>query len=127
MRTGVVELDSERGVQDVGRGEPLMNPTSGWTNGRCHILKKGDNVVIRTALVFGDLRDGKSGSLTNGTGILGGNLTAGSQLLASENLDLEPDFELALLGPELAHFRKRISINHNTGENPRTLRLFEKH
>jgi hypothetical protein len=40
-------------------------------------------------------------------------LAESGELLAGEGLNLKPDFEFALLRPELAHFGKRISINHS--------------
>ena len=89
-----------------------MYPPGGGAYGRGDVFQERDYVVVGATFDLRDLRNGKACALTDGAGIFGGDLAEGGELLAGEDLYLEPDFELALLGPELAHFGKRISINH---------------
>ena len=44
--------------------------------------------------------------------VLFGNNALGDERLAGEQFDLQPDFQLALLAPDLPHFRPRITLNH---------------
>ena len=68
--------------------------------------------MVRALLDLGDLRDGKPRPLPDFRGVRLRNLAELGHRLAGEGLDLQPDLELALVRPELAHLRPGITIDH---------------
>src|SRR5947207_3432066 len=70
---------------------------------------KRDHVVVGRALDLADALDAEFRAPLDGCEVFPGNLTG----LASQNLDLEPDGELVLLRPNLAHHLTAVSTNHD--------------
>ena len=106
-------LHGERGVEDVGRSQPLMHPARGRADGGSHIFEEGDDIVVGALFDFEDLRNGELRLLADGAGIFNGDLAKASHGLAGQGLDLEPNLVFALVGPKCPHLRPGISFNHD--------------
>ena len=89
-----------------------MNPARLGTHWRRDVLEKGDHVVIGALLDFADALDVEGRFPTNHRGIFLGNCPELGHRLAGEDLDFEPDLQLALLAPERAHLRQGIAFDH---------------
>src|SRR6188474_2108705 len=89
-----------------------MHPARGRTDRCGHVLQKGNDVMVCSLLDFRDLAAGKARALPDFNRVRLWNLTRLCHCLASEGLDLEPDLELAVFRPELAHLRPGIAVNH---------------
>ena len=77
--------------------------------------QEGDDVVLHLALDLVDLGDIEDGGVAFFADVLRGFLRDHVQLgqrLAGMRLDLEPDAELGLGGPDGDHFGPRIARNH---------------
>jgi hypothetical protein len=59
-----------------------------------------------------DLRDRKTGALSDFRRVLCGDLTKLGHRFTGQDFDLEPNLELALVRPKIAHLRPGISIDH---------------
>ena len=68
--------------------------------------------MIRALLDLEDLRDRKARLLSNFGCVFFRDLAEIGHCLASEQLDLEPNLEFALVRPHVAHLRPRITIDH---------------
>ena len=107
-----IKLHRERRVENVGRGEALVNPARGRAHAGRDVFEKRDDVVIRAFLDLVDLRDRKARALPDFRRVRRRNFADLGHRFAGEGFDLEPDLEFPLLGPELAHRRAGITINH---------------
>ena len=99
----------------------MMHPPGGGAHGRGDVFEESDDVVVGAFLDFEDLGDGEFRLFADSLGVGGGDLSETRHGLASEGLDLEPNFVFALVGPEGPHLGSGISVNH-----PRTLADHEK-
>jgi hypothetical protein len=98
-------LHGEGSVKNIAAGQPVMEPAAG---GRADVLRdvggEGDDVVIERAFqLFAALRLEGRPRLHHRV-ILLRHDALGGQGLAGEQFDLEPYFQLALLGPDFPHF-----------------------
>ena len=89
-----------------------MDPARGRSDASRHIFEKCDDIVIRALLDLVDLRNGEVRALANLHRVRLRDLPDLRHRFAGESFDLEPNLEFSLLGPELAHRRAGISINH---------------
>ena len=89
-----------------------MHPARGRTDRVGHVFEKRDDVVVGPLFDLEDFGDGKLGFFADGLGVGGGDLSEPGHRLAGEGLDLEPDFVFALVGPEGAHLRTGITVDH---------------
>src|SRR6185369_4107680 len=93
----------------VARGEPALLLEEG---------EEGDDVVLRRALDLVDARDVGGPELEAGEGLLElgevglGHLAERDHRLAGGELDVEPDAEAALGGPDAGHLRARVARDH---------------
>src|SRR6188474_550 len=90
-----------------------MYPPRGRADRRRHIFKECDDVMVGAFLDLVDLRNGKACALANLRGVRWRDLPDFGHRVAGESFDLEPNLEFSLLGPELAHRRAGISLNHH--------------
>ena len=105
-------LHSERGVEDIRGGQPLVHPACSGADRVRHILEEGDDVMVGPLFNLEDVGNGKSGFLPDGLGVCLGDLSETCHGFAGEGFDLEPDFVFALVGPEGSHLGSGISVNH---------------
>src|SRR5437016_2091963 len=89
-----------------------MNPACGRTDRVSHIFEKRNYVMICSFLDLNDFRNGEARAFSNLDRVCLGNLAKLGHRLAGERFNLEPDLELALVRPDLAHLRSGIAINH---------------
>ena len=113
-----VHLDGERGVEDIRRGHPLVNPARGGPDVAGDVLQERDDVVIGAQFDFLDFGQFEAGFLADNGGVLFGDHADLGLRFASENLDFQPDFVFVLLVPEGAHLWKGITVDH-AGEDKR--------
>src|ERR1043166_1041096 len=71
-----------------------------------------DDVVVEGFLQLFRALDAESGARRHNFKIFFRDRAFLDESLAGEELDLQPDFELALFCPDLAHWRARIALNH---------------
>ena len=111
---GIPQLPSQRGVENVGGSQSLMNPTPGRTHVRSYFLKKGENIVPGAGLVFLNLAKVELGPLANGPGILGGDDFFSGHALAGQDFNLQPASEFGFFRPNSGHGRAGIAGDHRT-------------
>ena len=100
-------------VQDVGRGESVVNPSNCVTTGvLAEQIDEGGQVVVGDILPFGDVL---------WAGAIGGaccccnagrNLAQIFPRLEGEGLDFLPQLELALLRPDGGHLGQGVTLDH---------------
>ena len=103
-----LHLQRERGVENVRRSEPVMDPAPGVAGVRAEYIDESGDVVVgdRLALVHrlnGELRG------ADRLQILGGRPV---HLLAGRDLDLAPRLHPGLVGPDGAHLRAGVARDH---------------
>jgi hypothetical protein len=84
----IPQLPSQRGVENIGGGQPLMNPPPSRANVGRHILQKRQNIVTSPLFVFVNLPYIELRFTTNRPGIFPGNDSPIGHSLASKDLDL---------------------------------------
>src|SRR2546423_14725883 len=89
-----------------------MDPTRRWSHRFSNIFEKSDNVMVCPLFDFQDSRDRKSRAFPNFGSVLLWNLPELRHRLTGEHLDFEPDLELTVIRPDLAHLRPGITIDH---------------
>src|SRR6266699_6643083 len=89
-----------------------MDPAGCWTHRFSNIFEKSDNVMVRSLFDFQDLRNRKPRPLPNFGSVLLWNLAELRHRLAGEHFNLQPDLELALIRPDLAHLWPGITVDH---------------
>ena len=125
-------LHGERGVDDVGRGQPFVDVARGRADVFGDVGQERDDVVVGGLLDFVDARDLEFGAAFDGGEVFARD-PAG---FARQDLDLEPDAELVLVRPDLAHRLAAVASNHREprladtpsvvnagGKGPRSQRL----
>ena len=101
---GLNHLHSERSVEYVAAGQAEMQPA---TRRRADVFRdvggKSDDVVIERALQFFAPLDVERGLGPHLREVLLRHDTGGDEGFGREQFNLQPDLELALLGPDFAH------------------------
>src|SRR5882757_9349517 len=98
-----------------------MYPPRSRADRRRYVFKECDDVVVGAFLNLVDLRNGEARALANLRCVRRRDLPDFGHRFAGKGLDLEPNLEFSLLGPELAHRRAGISLNHRMNiESPAT-------
>ena len=116
---GLGELPAERGVDDVGGGEPVVHPRArGLPDPFLHDVDECSHVVVGDALAFFDRGDIEASALTDRRRVGARDDTELGPRLAREDLDLEPGAELRFVGEERGHLRSRVARDH--GRTPST-------
>jgi hypothetical protein len=111
--TRVPDLQRGAGVEDVGRGEPVVQPAAGLPERlRCGV-DEGREIVLRPLLDLGHaFRRRGDGALADGGGILRRHDADLRPRIQGCQLDLEPAGELALLRPDELHGRSGVAGDH---------------
>ena len=109
---GLEHLDGDGRVEKVGGGEALVNPTRGRADIFSNILEERDDIVVRAFLDFADFFDVESSLRADFCGVGFRDRAEFGHRFAGEGLDLEPDFEFSLFGPNGPHFRQGIAFDH---------------
>src|SRR6516165_8071405 len=89
-----------------------MNPARRRANRFSHVLKKSDDVMVRSPFDFQDFRNRKSRSLPDFRSVFFWDLAQLGHRLAGEHFDLQPNLELASVRPDFAHLWPGITVNH---------------
>src|ERR1700745_87608 len=89
-----------------------MNPPRRRSDRFGYIFEKSDDVVVSSLFHFEDLGDRKTRSLPYLRGILFWDLAKLGHCLTGEHFNFQPDLELALIRPDSAHLRSRITVDH---------------
>src|SRR5213593_1726424 len=90
-----------------------MNPARCRADRFSHVLKKSDDVVVRSPFDFQDSGNRKSRSLPNFPSVFFWDLAQLGHLLAGEHFDLQPNLELAFVRPDFAHLWPGITVDHS--------------
>ena len=112
------ERRTERRVDHVRRGQPVVDPRSlGWADRRLHHVDEGGHVVIGDPLAVGDLLDEGVVDLRRVRPARGGGLCGDladlGPALRREQLDLEPGGETGLVGEQLGHVGGSVAGDHD--------------
>jgi hypothetical protein len=89
-----------------------MNPTRGRANGSGDIFKKGNDIVVCPLLDLENFRNRKTRPFPDFSRVLFRDLAELGHRFAREQFDLKPNLEFALVGPDIAHLRPRVTIDH---------------
>ena len=114
---GVAHRPAQGGVDHIGRGEPVVDPTAGRrTDGRLHHIDEGGDIVVRDRLTLEHLVDERSVDrrrvLPAVPGIGGWNQTERGMRLGGEQLHLEPAVETSDVVPHRRHLRRAVAVDH---------------
>ena len=112
------ERRTERSVDHVRRGQPVVDPRSlGWADRRLHHVDERSHVVIGDPLAVGDFLDEGVVDLRRACPARGGDLCGDladlGPTLRREQLDLEPGGEAGAVGEELGHLGGRVAGDHS--------------
>ena len=122
QRAAGLDRQRERGVEDVGRGEPEVEPAPvGPEVGGDGIDERGD-IVIRRPLELRDARRARNArSLSDAARARRRNSANLGPGIESRELDSKPVLELRLLGPDRGHRRSGVASDHwgNSSRRPR--------
>jgi hypothetical protein len=77
-----------------------------------HAAQKGDHLMADFALDFADPGNFEAGFLFDPGGRCPWNFAKFRHRLGSQNLYVKPLLEPVFLGPNLAHLRTRVALNH---------------
>jgi hypothetical protein len=102
---GFPEQQGVRSVDNVGRGQAIVNKARGLANVFGQIGGKGDDVGVGCFLNFIYALDGKLGARFDLLDCVARNGHHLGVHFADSNLHVQPLLEFALLAPERAHFR----------------------
>src|SRR4051812_47362756 len=89
-----------------------MDPARRRTDRGCHVLEKGNDIMVRPLLDLRDLSNREPRLVPDRGGVLLRDLAQLRHCLAGQSLDLQPDLEFALLRPQLAHLWPGITVDH---------------
>ena len=97
-------LNPKGRINQITAGQPVMQPS------RCavidifsHVGGEGNHIVIEGALQLTTALNGKGGPFFHLTKVLLGHQTLLNESLSSQQFNLEPNFELPLLRPDVPH------------------------
>ena len=109
----VPQHDRGGGVEDVGAGEAVMEPAALRSQALGHRAQEGDDVVLRLALDLARaLGVHVGGGLAYAVPVRLGHDPLGGQGLDGEELDPQPELELAPLSEDLAQLGQRVAVDH---------------
>ena len=110
---GLADLGRQRRVEDVGGGQPVVDPAALRADrGGDDVDERGD-VVVGRPLALLDRLDRERGPLAAGRGVgLAGTTPALGERLGDGELDLEPALHLAPLGPDGADLLAGVARDH---------------
>ena len=89
-----------------------MYPARCRTHRSSDIFEECYDIVIGALFDLEDLRNRKARPLSDFNRVSFRNLAELCHRLAGEQLDLKPDLEFALVRPNVAHPRARVTIDH---------------
>ena len=109
----VADLERERGVEDVGGGEPVVDPAPRVAADRLgdDIDERGD-VVVGRALALGDGLDLERRPLPRLRRGFGRDDALGRPRLGRRQLDREPALHLPAVGPDRADLVACVALDH---------------
>src|SRR6266576_2986797 len=111
--TGILNLQRERRVDDVGRREPIVEPASLGPQLLCDGIHERSGVVVDDAFDLGDtLSCRRSRVRANLRDVFAGDCAHLRPAFERSDLDLQPPRELALLRPDPGHRRAGVAPNH---------------
>src|SRR6185436_19239935 len=97
-------LHGKSGINHITAGEAEMEPTVGWiADVFGHVGGESNDVVIQLPLQFLASFQTESGACFYPGQILFRNYPLSAQGFAGEKFNLQPNFELSLLAPDLPH------------------------
>src|SRR5439155_4260012 len=109
---GLPDLQAERRVDDVGGGEPVVEPPALLAELLGDGVDEGGRVVVKRRLKLGNSFGARRGRLGDARrGLLGHHSELGPGCRGSE-LDLEPGRELSLVRPDPGHGRAGVAGDH---------------
>ena len=110
----VADLEGERRVDDVRRGEAVVDPAALRPELLGHRVDEGGQVVIGRLLDLGDpLGCRHLGAVANRGNVCGGHRSDLDPAVEGRQFDLEPARQLALLRPDPAHLRTGVAGDHS--------------
>ena len=90
----------------------MMNPARSRAYRSSNVFEERDDIVVCALLDLEDLWDRKARLLSNFGCVFFRDLAKIGHRLGSEQFNLEANLEFALVGPNVAHLRPRITIDH---------------
>jgi hypothetical protein len=105
-------LHGQRGVDDVGAGQALVDVAGGGAHVFGHVGQEGDDVVVDLALDLVDALDLEFGALLDAFEVGGRHLAQPVQGLAGQHFDLQPDAEFVFVRPDGRHGGPGITRYH---------------
>src|SRR5439155_1664040 len=109
----VLNPEGKSGVDDVRRGQPVVEPASLRPQLLGHSVHEGRRVVIRDPLDLGDAgARRRNGSRADFGDVARGNHVDFGPPVERSELDLEPPRELARLRPDPGHGRTGVASDH---------------
>ena len=111
-QAGLGELQPERGVEHVGRGEAVVDPAPGLADRLRHDVHESGDVVIGHLLALVHRLDREGRPLAHLRRVLLRHQALLGQGVDHRQLHLEPGVELALLGPHGAQLRAGVALDH---------------
>ena len=105
-------LQCLRRVDDVGRGEPEVQPARRWADVFGHRRGEGDHVVLRRLLDLFDAVDVERGPLAQLTGGIGGHEAHGRHGVGRGQFHGQPGLVAALFGPDAPHLGVGVTADH---------------
>ena len=117
MRRSLLDLESLRGIDHVVRREPVVEPArfgaqSLSFEGLCDSGRERNYVVFDLGLDLLNPGGRHTGMFGDGLGSGGGNDAVFCQNRACSRLHLQPAAVLVVFGPDAAHCRAGVAINH---------------
>ena len=108
-RPGLDQLQAERGVEDVGGGQPVVDPATVLADRSRDDVDEGGDVVVGLALALLDRLDRERCPLARLRGGLGRDAALVGPGLGGGELDLEPALHPALVAPDGADLLACVS------------------
>jgi hypothetical protein len=118
---GLHQLQRERRVDHVRRGEAEVQPPGRGPHVLGHRRREGDDVVLRGLLDLVDSGDVEGAALADVGGGLGGHQALGGHRPGGGHLHAQPAVELPLLAPDGGHLGMGVAANHGQSLSPRPL------
>ncbi len=105
---GEPQLHGEGGVEDVARRQPVVDPAAGRAGARAEDVDEGRDVVVGDGLALLHVVHGEGGGADRLQVIGRGPV----HLLAGGDLDRAPGLHARVVGPEGAHRRAGVTVDH---------------
>jgi len=114
---GLAKLQGQRRVEDVRRGETVVNPAAFVSDRVGDDVDERGHVVPGRALALVHRLNGERGAFPADLRSLGRNRSLGCPGLERGELDLEPELHPALGAPDRAHLSSRVAADHRDARN----------